>query len=678
MSVRDGPSNTNVGAENPPREYEGCSTSAKRSSERRCPTCIGMRRLSSCRTHQSTSENSSPRRRDSTSSSLQDNPEAGTALGNISTVWHSPVQEESQRRLSTHIQNQRNIKRRLKCDRPGCKVSFVRPYELNRHKTTVHASHPIQCPHSKCLVEMRRLDKLTAHIRSIHGADSLYNCIVPGCLALERRCESMHVHLFGHLQSSDLVNRPFVKAVFNALSPAYRRCPLQSCRTVQHVTGFTQHLLKHAQNELQEVAHTLETMCYSLTSSCTSPEHLVGDLHHILGDNSTRTIYIRCPVSGTCLFLARDHGCLDTHIRENHLLRDAFHFKIWVAHVEEKLAESGYALLGNKSVLKRACIWKAWRLDLLSLDTVELPLNCPFCHEFEYVSHGRPVTHHLSLLTDNVSLVPYRWSIMSLFPDFISHPAFNDELPHSIDRIQEFRLRKMSVSNDSNAKGWANTTGTQSSNLEISTGPYDFHLTDLSTPFSANQFEDSVIGLSGDNVSCTINDIDAQEYIFDDIDWDIALGYPEIPSVQTFRHAEVPDDTSCSCGSDKRSRSDDPSVSQEPQQRSQSSSSIYGTIIGRPHICKYPGCAKAFIRHSELALHQRSHKTTEEKPWICKDCGNQFLFRKDLARHERTHQSPGHICPVRGCNRLFRRSDHLDRHVKKLHVPRLITLSSNS
>ncbi|KAK5754012.1 hypothetical protein LTS12_015866 [Elasticomyces elasticus] len=144
-----------------------------------------------------------------------------------------------------------------------------------------------------------------------------------------------------------------------------------------------------------------------------------------------------------CWYIGADHKMFSSHVTNAHLLRDSYHYEAWKVSVVEKLSDNGLELRNSAPVELDTLVWKAWQFVLLGLDALKLEFCCPICEAVEFIDRDRPMRHHLDLLANDDSIRPHRWSILALYPDFVSHPVFDDDFPHSVDRTQEFHLRKL-------------------------------------------------------------------------------------------------------------------------------------------------------------------------------------------------------------------------------------------
>ncbi|BEI88881.1 uncharacterized protein CcaverHIS019_0202430 [Cutaneotrichosporon cavernicola] len=83
----------------------------------------------------------------------------------------------------------------------------------------------------------------------------------------------------------------------------------------------------------------------------------------------------------------------------------------------------------------------------------------------------------------------------------------------------------------------------------------------------------------------------------------------------------------------------------------------------KPFQCPYPGCGQAFTQKSGLNVHERKHTGVE--PFRCDICGRGFKEASNLTKHRRTHTGEKPFaCSHPGCGKRFARTDQLQRHMK--------------
>ncbi|XP_006898766.1 PREDICTED: histone-lysine N-methyltransferase PRDM9-like [Elephantulus edwardii] len=77
----------------------------------------------------------------------------------------------------------------------------------------------------------------------------------------------------------------------------------------------------------------------------------------------------------------------------------------------------------------------------------------------------------------------------------------------------------------------------------------------------------------------------------------------------------------------------------------------------RPYVCKV--CGQGFTQSSNLIIHQRTH--SGEKPYVCKECGQGFSHKSNLNAHQRTHSGEKpYVC--KECGRGFSSKSNLNTH----------------
>jgi transcription factor STE12 len=69
-----------------------------------------------------------------------------------------------------------------------------------------------------------------------------------------------------------------------------------------------------------------------------------------------------------------------------------------------------------------------------------------------------------------------------------------------------------------------------------------------------------------------------------------------------------------------------------------------GPYPQKSHSCPIPTCGRLFKRLEHLKRHVRTH--TQERPYVCSLCGKAFSRSDNLAQHRRTHEQQQNGEPI--------------------------------
>jgi hypothetical protein len=295
----------------------------------------------------------------------------------------------------------------LTCSVPGCKHEgvFTRQYELDRHVTTKHSDHkPYHCGAINCFNKtlpwtFSRSDKLADHIRAKHHREVLFaDCPAESCNIGPRTLEALAVHIrIAHpaLQGE-------ARAILSVALGKKRRCPWWQCAKHIHCDAFMAHLGSHDPEEILAAQSSLYFEGLALTNG--TPD-------------------------------ATEHGQIGSHGFEQfvehfwtrHLFLDSMngvdHFLRWKSTLKHHVYQtSGASII---TLLPWAVLGTRWSYRETQ------PFGCPRCAFSVNYYPGRLVSdHHLDLLRPQEEVVaelfPVRFQILRLYPEFASHPVFND------------------------------------------------------------------------------------------------------------------------------------------------------------------------------------------------------------------------------------------------------------
>lgn len=290
----------------------------------------------------------------------------------------------------------------IKCIWPDCRSTFPRQYELDRHTSQKHHVPEFWDPVVGCLSKegpprFTRSDKLTDHI-STHCKDAMLSCIVHGCDARPQPLDLMAIHVRQHGCEPDTKGN-HIRAIANAASASRIKCPIQSCARRVGLASLLDHLKIHDPTQLFAEKEAVSQCGYSLVG-----DHGTPKTQALRSDRKTpTTLVVVCPV---CSAKLASHEEFSLHMMKTHVVSDVEHYRTWIEYLFNVPSKKGKSSQITKD------------------------LKCPVCNHSETVNFPEDAQHQLSLLKDSTQLVPLRRQIRSLWPDFATHPIFND-LRHS-------------------------------------------------------------------------------------------------------------------------------------------------------------------------------------------------------------------------------------------------------
>lgn len=280
---------------------------------------------------------------------------------------------------SRQPKHESNDSTRLRCEYHGCtsKRTFRRKYELQRHMKN-HTATRIPCVFPDCYKSFYRQDKLKDHVQKHHIDDSeLVACPRPTCDFGPVEWDLLKLHIRNHSRHTiiELVASQLIKE---------RHCPVTSCNQVVDVSGLRKHLESHNAVELRCCQNALLDSGYD-----------------------SNTLNIICPM---CRHQFVNRGDWIDHLTNDHFITDSVHYQTICAQL--------------KSIERYP--WVKWFAEYSYFDK---SIHCNHCSEMIHCTHFGEFEHHLSLLRDPEEIRPYRRAILALWPEFGTHPVFDDVLP---------------------------------------------------------------------------------------------------------------------------------------------------------------------------------------------------------------------------------------------------------
>lgn len=310
--------------------------------------------------------------------------------------------------------NRRSTTTLLQCNVAGCEYerSFARKFELRRHIDQKHGGARIfTCGALGCFKRgnspctFARLDKLTDHIRTVHALDTAFS----GCPAIDCKFgpHALDV-LAAHIQRSHPRCEAEARSIKNVTTAKRRRCPLSGCNNkLFSLELFVVHLTKHEAKDIHASRSnpSFEGFHFEFNSIPIGEEFAITRVD----------ISIACPV---CLLLSATFEDFEAHLWAAHLFLDplqgAQHFLAWrdaLTHVKNT----------SSSILP----WDNSRVYFSKHSGVK----CPAC-AFDTSDATYMKLQHPDLMKPDEHVVrelkPFRMQILRLYPEFLTHPIFDD------------------------------------------------------------------------------------------------------------------------------------------------------------------------------------------------------------------------------------------------------------
>lgn len=433
----------------------------------------------------------------------------------------------------------------------------------------------------------------------------------------------MFVHIQSHGSFCDPESGPLLKAVANAVSPAFPPCEV--CRRSVPLHKLIEHLHDDHESDTSDWnAHVLGSMNLSYAPSW-GMEAITIDSSSV---SAFMCIFVSCPM---CKALRATHADFAFHLVELHMHKDAQHFGIWLAHVAETLTAHGYAPLDQTrkstmgELLRSAVVWKPWRFALMSSHTVSFRLRCPECKTSENIDSNTMAAHHLSMLDCSDELSLHRKNILALCPQFASHPVFQDL--HVAGQVSEPHVVRLQQA--SNTKAKENSLARCCNDLPKIRQPTS-DATDWISP-EAFCKPDVRSSIKYDDCSGVINHVGGQFY-------DPMIGGCEVVEVDTSDMLSASSSSDITSASSTARHVDGEAAQPAPALRT-------ACQVSKDFSCEHPHCGLRFERQRDLRLHRRAHVEADKRPCGCATCGKRFMYPKDLKRHAKIHERSAHPPP---------------------------------
>lgn len=336
--------------------------------------------------------------------------------------------------------------RRYTCAQARCgkKVSFATPDELDSHLRIKHRSKMYKCTALGCVGKrgtarkFQHSHQLTTHIKDSHCPETNFMCPAEDCSFGPEDLDNVAAHVYwshtlrpertsGRLRyvstlatkSWNLDAQDSVQGFVSAATWRMARCLISDrCKpfTNSHL-ALIDHLAVHSPKEI-----------------CCAKDKLLANGYEVqLNPNDQVqgkfSIKIICPA---CKFPYEDKASFQRHVQEDHLLINLpgvwDHFEVWKSCIWSwtRSQEEKRGLMSS-----RKYCWHEHTMVESERLRSSITWQCPKC-KFVLVDndYGRTPQQHPSFLRpmEEVAseLLQHRFAIARHFPDFLTHPIFQD------------------------------------------------------------------------------------------------------------------------------------------------------------------------------------------------------------------------------------------------------------
>jgi hypothetical protein len=304
----------------------------------------------------------------------------------------------------------------LECDITGCdhEGTFARKFELKRHINSKHGGiRAYTCGALGCFKRggtrwmFPRLDKLTDHTRAVHAHSTPFS----GCPVNNCNADPLPLDALGaHIQRAHPRCVAEARSVLNATTARRRKCPLSGCNNrLFSLDTFVVHLQGH---EAEDLHAARSNWCF---------ESLAFNFAFVsgMGDAAVTgfTIGIACPA---CSTITSTFEQFRLHLWSSHLLVDSSqgveHFLAWRD-----------ALTQIRGVFSDIDPWENSMLH--HRHTIQCPQCMHSASDSSFSSTGLGTQHPgLMKSPDQIALElgHVRMQILRVYPEFLTHPIFDD------------------------------------------------------------------------------------------------------------------------------------------------------------------------------------------------------------------------------------------------------------